>query len=298
MRNAGPPLLTRKLRDLDHLRAASGLVSSGGELYVIADDELQLARFPAAGDAPGTLLRLLPGELSEGAGQRKREKPDFEILMRLPALPRYPQGALLALGSGSRPNRQRGALVALDAEGRVAGEAAPVDAAPLFQRLGSLTGGLNLEGGWMHGATLRLLQRGHRDAGNLIFDVAFGALAAALTNEGVLADVVPQRVQDMELGAIDGVRLTFTDGCGLPDGSWLFSAVAEDTVDAYADGAFAGATLGLVDREGRLAWQRMLAPGGKVEGVHGETTDAGLRILCVTDADDRLTPAQLLEARC
>lgn len=173
-----------------------------------------------------------------------------------------------------------------------------MDASPLFQRLGAITGGLNLEGGWLHGGMLRLLQRGHRDAGNVIFDMDFNALAATLVGELVLADVIPQRVQDMELGAVDGVRLTFTDGCGLPDGSLLFSAVAEDTDDSYADGAFSGATLGLVDREGRLAWQRMLTPGGKVEGIHGEWGNAGLRILCVTDADDPLTPAQLLEARC
>src|SRR5262245_45835362 len=124
MRNAGPPLATRRLRDLDLVRtgdgapafvyAASGLAASGGELYVIADDELQLACFPAAGAAPGTLLALLPGALPDGHEARKREKPDFEILLRLPALPRYPSGALLALGSGSRPNRERGALLALD----------------------------------------------------------------------------------------------------------------------------------------------------------------------------------------
>jgi hypothetical protein len=308
MRDSGPPLATRRLRDLDLVRngsrepaflhAASGLTASGGDLYVIADDELQLARFPAAGDAPGTLLGLLPGKLPDEHDARKREKADFEILLRLPALPRYPSGALLALGSGSRPNRERGALLALDACGRAQGDAVPINASPLFQRLGAMLGPPNLEGGWLHGSSLRLLQRGHQGAGrNVVIELDFSLLADALAHEQVLTDVAPGRVHEMPLGAVEGVGLTFTDACGLPDGSWLYSAVAEDTSDSYADGAFVAAVLGLVSADGRVLWQRMLAPDSKVEGILGEATGVDLRVLCVTDADDRLTPAQLLEVR-
>ncbi len=37
----------------------------------------------------------------------------------LPAFGDYPNGALMALGSGSRPSRHRGALLALDAAGDI-----------------------------------------------------------------------------------------------------------------------------------------------------------------------------------
>ena len=44
-------------------------------------------------------------------------------------------------------------------------------------------------------------------------------------------------VQLLDLGAVDGVPLSLTDGAPLPGGEWLFSAVAEDTSDSVADGA-------------------------------------------------------------
>lgn len=279
-----------------HVYAASGLVASGGDLYMVADDEMHLACFPAAGDAPGSLLRLLAGELPREPEARKRRKADFEILLRLPALPGFPCGALLALGSGSRPSRERGALMALDQNGRAAGDAVEVDAGPLYAGLASHCGRLNLEGGWLHGGQLRLLQRGTQGReGNAIFHLDFGLLAGALADGRVLVDVPPLQVTPVDLGETRGVRLAFTDACGLPDGTWLFSAVAEDTADAYLDGEFAGATLGLASADARMLWQQPLEPACKVEGIHGEMIAGGLRVLCVTDADDRSTPSQLLE---
>jgi hypothetical protein len=130
---------------------------------------------------------------------------------------------------------------------------------------------------------------------NAIVDFDFSLIAATLANERVLPDLPPLRITPMRLGQIAGVGLSFTDACALPDGSWLFSAAAEDTADAYADGAFQGAALGMVTREAEIIWQRTLEPVGKVEGIHGERTTDGLRVLCVTDADDRSVPAQLLE---
>ena len=92
------------------ISAASGLVPVGNWLYVIADDELHLGVFPATGAAKGTLLRLLPGKLPTEAKKRKAQKADVEVLTLLPRFAGCPHGALLALGSGSRPNRRRGVL--------------------------------------------------------------------------------------------------------------------------------------------------------------------------------------------
>ena len=95
-----------------YLSAASGLVRVPGWLYVVADDEHHLGmieeRHSTRGDdAPATLLRLFDGDLPDGKGERKKAKPDLETLAALPAMPGCPFGALLALGSGSRPTRRR-----------------------------------------------------------------------------------------------------------------------------------------------------------------------------------------------
>ncbi|MET0282612.1 MAG: hypothetical protein ABW278_16005 [Steroidobacteraceae bacterium] len=297
----------RRLRALDllqpaapgqppYLSAASGLVRSGSQLYVVADDELHLGRFPIGGNAPGHLIRLFAGDLPERPKARKRHKADLEILLRLPPLPGYPHGALLALGSGSRPRRQRGALLALDEQGEVSGAVLQVDTTALCRRLEREFGTVNLEGAWVHGTRLRLLQRGNQDLStSALVDLDFATLAEGLVQDGVLADVIPRRVLRMNLGDIDGVRLSFTDACVLKDGSWLFSAVAEDTDDAYADGRLAGASLGLATPDAEIVWQRPLPAEYKVEGIHAEMNEGRLRVLCVTDADDRLQPAQLLE---
>jgi hypothetical protein len=162
-RTRGPaPLPVKKLRELtlagataagraQYLSAASGLVRSGGELYVVADDEQYLARFGATGARPGRLLRLFEGALPEAPRARKKRKADLEILLRLPAMTGCRHGALLALGSGSKKRRRRGALLPLDAMGKVRGaRVRPVDAAPLYARLAREFDELNLEGGWVH----------------------------------------------------------------------------------------------------------------------------------------------------
>ena len=129
-------LTLRPLRDLTvdpaahprgqpHLSSASGLVCAHGRVYVIADDEQHLGVFDDP-RSPGRLVRLLEGELPVGKKERKRVKADLEVLLALPASAAWPHGALLALGSGSRPNRERGVLVALGARRarRVVGRAA------------------------------------------------------------------------------------------------------------------------------------------------------------------------------
>src|SRR5687768_10258535 len=100
------PIALRRLRTLDlaeptapgrpaHLAAASGLVLSGGAFHVVADDELHLGVFGADGSQPGKLVRAFPGELPEKRKARKREKPDGEAVVTLPAFQDHPYGALL-----------------------------------------------------------------------------------------------------------------------------------------------------------------------------------------------------------
>ena len=77
----------------------------------------------------------------------------------------------------------------------------------------------------------------------------------------------PASITRYELGAIDGVPLSFTDGAALPAGGWLFSAAAEDTADTYSDGRCAGSVIGLVDAGGTIRTLERLAGAFKVEGI-------------------------------
>lgn len=276
------------------LSAASGLVRSGGNLYVVADDELQLGCFSAVADLPGTLLRLFKGTLPMRPKARKKRKADLEILLRLPALADHAHGALLALGSGSSDRRRRGALIGLDARGRARGAATTIDAAPLYTQLEHTFDALNLEGGWLDGDSLCLLHRGNRgNSPNAVIELDYTAVVAGLAQQQ-LPEIAPRRVTEVKLGAIDGIPLGFTDACSPAPRTWLYCAVAEDTSNAIADGACMGAVIGLATRGGGILWQRRIAPLSKIEGIEARLRAGRIEILCVTDADDPSTPAQLL----
>lgn len=281
-----------------YLSAASGLVATGGELCVVADDELHLGRFAMRANTPGRLVRLLPGELPIEQGRRKRRKPDLEVLMRLPPVAGMSHGGLLALGSGSRATRRGGVLLPLDAKGLPTRGCLRIDASPLFVRLAHEVGELNIEGGWTWRDRFFLLQRGMRGAApNAVMSWSLAPLLRALVHEHVLPEHSPRMMRELPLGSVDGVALGFTDGTPLPDGGWMFCAVAEDADDSYGDGRFAGAAVGMVGPRHGLHWMRRLTPDRKVEGIEIDARSGRPRLLLVTDADDPQQPAWLLEAR-
>jgi hypothetical protein len=271
---------------LAHLSAASALVRVGERLYVVADDELHLGLFSLADEDPGRLVRLFEGELPAPKAERKAAKPDLEALALLPTLPGHAQGALLALGSGSKANRQRAVLLGLE-EGALPRQ---LDLAPLYQPLHEYFGDLNIEGGFLLGEEFLLLQRGNQgQATNAAVRYRWAELRDWLLGDGPLP--TPPIIQPVELGELGGVALGLTDGAALADGRWLFSAAAENTADSYNDGACLGAVIGLVERDGRVRRLAELEGRWKVEGV---ALDEAGDLLMVTDADDPATAASLL----
>jgi hypothetical protein len=258
----GPPAVAGRA----HLSAASGLAKLGNRLFVVADDEHHLATFDLFNDEPGRLVPIFDGELPLRHEARKAAKPDCEALLVLPAFGGYPHGALLAMGSGSRPSRQRGALLALDAAGDIQGPVRTVDLTPLFAMLHEHFPDLNIEGAFVHGDTLSLLQRGNSGSAiNARIDLSWRDLQRWLACAGTAPG--PALITRFELGAIDGVPLSFTDGAALPEGNWLFSAAAEETADSYSDGGCAGSVIGLVDAGGTIRTLERLSPTCKVEGI-------------------------------
>jgi hypothetical protein len=272
-----------------HLSAASGLVCAHGRAYAIGDDEHHLAVFHDL-DSPGALHRVIAGDLPLAKAARKRRKPDFESLLWLPA-----PSLLLALGSGSRAQRERGFAIALGADGAPRLPAEPFDLAPLYAPLREQLGEINIEGAFVLGDELVLLQRGQGGSASLALHYAL-ADALGLIG-GRRAALRPRSMRPFALGAIDGVALAFTDGAALPGGGWVFTAVAEASDNSYADGPCRGSAVGVVAADGRLLWLRRLAGTEKVEGVAAQADAQGIAICMVTDADDPAQASWLLRAR-
>ena len=304
MRADGVLIPLARLRTLDletpssagrplHLSAASGLVRARKFFYVVADDELHLGRFPSEGTRPGRLIRLFDGELPAPPAQRKARKPDLEAITFLPASADYPHGALLAIPSGSKARRHKGVLLGLNEQGEASGSVRECDFSGIFRALEGISS-LNIEGAFVSGEELCLLQRANqRHRQNAILRYEREALLDAIRSGAPLA---PTGVHAIELGTIDGIALGLTDGAALPGGRFVFSAVAEDTTDAYLDGRCAGAALGIADKEGRVDSLHRLDHPHKIEGVEAREEGGTVRLLLVTDADDANTAACLYSA--
>ncbi len=208
----------RKLCDLD-VSAASGLVAHGDRLYVVADDELFLSVY----DRDGRALRRVPlfeGSLPGAQAARKAARPDLESIALLP------DDSLLALGSGSTPNRGRGAWISPSPSRTPR----PVDLAPLYAHLRAHElPELNIEGAAPCGDRLRLLQRGNGAArDNAVIDLDLAAVLAALAAGCAWDASLVRTIHHVSLGDLAGVPLSFTDAAPGDDGTTLFTAAAED----------------------------------------------------------------------
>ncbi|WP_020393519.1 DUF6929 family protein [Thiolinea disciformis] len=278
------------------LSAASGLVSVGDYLYVVADDENHLGIFSRIQSASGRLLRLVDGDLPNDAKERKKQKPDFEVLTLLPAFSNYPHGALLAMGSGSKKHRRRAVLLGLAIDGSINTAPLIIDLSPLYEQLAEQFTDLNIEGAFVN-QHLNLLQRGNKSEHNknacILLDLQ--ASLAALTQQQLNADLI-REIRPYDLGNVHDVPLCFTDASPLLGGGWVFSAVAEDTDNSYADGVLVAAALGVISAQGKLEHLIPLDNRYKIEGVSVSVEGDKLRLLLVTDADDPNQPAVLLES--
>lgn len=267
-----------------HVSAGSGLVCRGPWAYVAIDDELHVGVFDLRTDAPGTLVRVLPGRLPLEHQARKAHKPDLESLLELDAA----EGPLLlGVPSGSTSRRSTGFASPLSAGGELAGAAAPIDWTDLLDALrDAMICELNIEGATMSADSVLLFARDTAGAGRII------TLDGETVVEDVLAGAVTRRAlratSGVELGELDGVPLGFTDAT-IVDGRVLFSAAAEDTDNPYDDGPITGSVIGELQPGGGGArvLLRLPAAVGKVEGL-AMLDD---RHLCFVTDDDDVTRA-------
>ncbi len=277
-----------------HLSAASGLVCTHGRAYVMGDDEHHLAIFKGP-HQPGRTVQLFSGDLPSGMKARKKLKPDMEALVLLPLRMSRPEASLLALGSGSRPNRCRAAWVRLDQNGKPH-DVRRKDLVPVYEPLMRRFSDLNIEGAFVHGDALVLLQRGHAGgSANASIRFRVADWLAWLQDQGDPPRAIG--IRQHKLGIIDGTPLGFTDGAALPNGQWIFSAVAEATDNSVADGACVGSAVGVMAQDGTLLALHTLPSKAKIEGIAAQMRDRMIDLCLVTDADDPRIPSQLLRGR-
>jgi hypothetical protein len=279
-----------------HLSAASGLVQVGPWLYVVADDELHLGKFLLEGDSAGELYRCFAGNLPTDTEERKAEKPDIEVLMRIPQLNNPSQQALLALGSGSKNNRCRGAIIPLDNSGNISDSAEIIDLSHFYEFLKKEISNLNIEGAAILHQDIFLFQRGNKkNKLNASIRIRLDDFYRLLSQPQKYHE--PHiKITPYDLGEIDQVPLCFTDATSLSSGEIIFTASAENTSDSYLDGACMGSAIGVINSQGNLSFLESINKKIKLEGVEAKVKDKTIELLLVSDADDVTHPAQLYAA--
>jgi hypothetical protein len=302
-----PPLGLRTLRTLDleapphpggpaHVSSASGVVRRGDHVYVIGDDLLEIAEFSFTQPRPGRLLRVFEGALPADQGERSAAKPDLEALTVLPPFETAPYGALLGLGSGSAPGRDRGFTWPLDHDGAVRGEPRIVDLGPVYRRLGERVEHLNIEGACVIGDRLWLLHRGnHAETTNVVAELSLADVMESLHGDLTIDVDELEAVRSYDLGVLDGVELTFSDATPIGGDVLVFTASAEDD-EAGRDGEIRGSVVGTIDPTGVVQRLRTIDRRFKVEGVHATIDTGVLDFLFVCDQDAPEEASPLLSA--
>jgi hypothetical protein len=303
-----PPLELSELRMLDldappgsgrgpHVSAASGVVCRADFVYVLGDDELSLAVFELSKATPGRLARVLDGELPAEPAARKEAKADLEALTVLPPFEGHPYGALLGLGSGSTPTRDRGFAWGLAADGSLAGRPMGIDLAPLYTSLRGHIEELNIEGAAVMGDQFWLLQRGNGEQGkNLVAALATADVMGSLVRERVFEAAELRELHVYELGELGGAKLTFSDASPLGGELLVFTASAESSPNTYDDGEILGSVVGTIGRDGHLRRLRTIDRAYKVEGVHAAMEAGVMTLTFVCDQDDPDAASPLLSA--
>ena len=302
-----PPLQLRHLRDLNlaappepggaaHVASASGIVRRGDFIYVIGDDQLHLGVFRMSSPEPGETVRVLAGDLPEEAEARSEVKPDLEALTMLPPFRGHAYGALMGLGSGSAPERDRGFVWALDADGSLRDAVRALDLAPLYARLRSDIEGLNIEGACVVGDRLWLMHRGNRGGTmNVVVELSLDRVMQSILGDARIDPGELSAMRSYDLGRLEGVELTFSDATPLGGDLLVFTASAEES-GTGRDGAIRGSVIGTIDSGGDVRRLRTIDRRYKVEGVHASIDTGVMDLLFVCDQDDPAAPSPLLSA--
>jgi hypothetical protein len=222
--------------------------------------------------------------------------------MDLEACVVLPDERLVAFGSGSSPQREKIVTIA-SGKGAMAQQLSGSDFyASLRIHAAAHDTRLNIEGAVVHGDWLRLLQRGIGERGgkswNAILDLSLNRFVGWLEGRNPLPSV--RRILEVDLGAVAGVPLGFTDAAVADDGRVAFLACAEDTDDVLSDGPVLDCRFGWLDADDKAAVMTTIVDRDgkpthlKLEGIETRI-DGGSVFDVVADMDRGDEPAQLAE---
>jgi len=282
-----------------YVSAASGLATSGGSAWAVSDELGELVHVTHPSSADDLRGHLVPGLPAQ------QKKHDLESVITLPgALVGMDGTALLAVGSGSSPDRHRAALQQLDAAGAPIGAARAIDLTEIYHAIDErLPLQPNIEGALVrHGAggpELLLLHRGKAAGDRNVIFVLDGAQAlGSAARTGSIPAASLRSAHEIDLGTIGGERLGFSDARALPDGRIAFTASGEGG-DGSGDGAIRGSAFGIMDANfGVTALRPLAGPPRKVEGLAPtaelDPTASPTSWTLVTDPDDPERGTELL----
>lgn len=151
---------------------------------------------------------------------------------------------------------------------------------------------------------LRLFQRGNGVSReglapiNATCDLSWSSLWFHLNGSASFPS--PFNCQSYDLGSLEGVQLTFTDGSAR-DHAVFFTATTEASPDAIADGPVMGSAIGRIAPDGSVQWTPILDESGnrlvaKVEGLTFDSSDPNRAWISI-DADDPQAPSELCEIK-
>jgi hypothetical protein len=250
--------------------SASGCVIINDLIWVVADDEAEVFVYNLEGERQNS-IGIFGEKWPSDSKIRKRVKADLESICSLG------NGQLLALGSGSKPNRCRGVLIQ---EKNLS--VTEVDTSPLYRQLKQGIPDLNIEGSVVVGDTLFLGQRGNSALGmNSLILLSLDAVLKDLENDRIGSQGIKEIIP-LQLGSINNVPYSLTDLAPAASGELWFTAAAEDTDDPYLDGDVTGALIGKMTVQGTVLWKKGVEPIVKLEGVF--ECKGALFLVC--DADD------------
>lgn len=268
-----------------NVSSASGLTRVNEKFYVVADDELSLISFTESAADGFTQVRLFEGELPLNPVERKKVKPDLEAISLIPSL-----DAILAIPSGSKPNRHRGALIR--PEGLGAKSVTPIDFSGLFRILDEKINDLNIEGFVELGRTIRLFHRGNAKAATNSIIILQADTFLAELKSGIITGKSVLEIRPCRLGQLNGAPLSFTDAAiweTSNEKKVVFLAAAENTETTYDDGEYRGAIFGVLNEAFEVVFSEELLSPQKPEGLWVENSV----FYFVTDADDPNLKSQL-----
>lgn len=304
------PMKYREGKDVEldrpgHVRAASSVARVAEYLVIVQDDANFLALIEEDHEHVESIaLPAGPGGNRVFGSERGNvgDKLDLEGCVSVPG---SHGEQLLSMGSGSDESREWVLLVELDGKGGEEHNIDLIDADRFYSYLRTekefCGSGLNVEGVIFDGReTVMLFNRGNSEPeGDLqpvdtIAELSWAQLEKHLENPGAVDPPELTNIKQYDLGEIDGVRLTFSDGNYLKDGI-LYSASAEGEGDYIA-----GSSIGII-RSDTVRWAEVIdedgtAFEGKIEGLIVDPDDH-YTVYFVIDDDQADQPSEIFEAK-